>query len=223
MLMEIDKRMRRFVAEFTRGRFPGLYSTLDEPLEVPVQAAAYRLAVQKYMQPGDRVLDVGFGLGYGLRILAQKAESLTGIDIDQKAVSAAASLSKTIPNLEIMQYDGTHIPYPDKCFNIVTCIDVVEHVPDYLGFINELIRVSNRVVVLSTPNRRLENTLPDGKPKNFWHLREWSFDELAQILNKSRAARWEANFINGSWGGPFTYSSDVQPDTQALAPALLCA
>ena len=221
MAVGIGGKVRRFIAGVFQGRFPWLYSTQDHPVEVPVQVAAYQLATRKYMQPTDRVLDVGFGLGYGLRIMAEKAKELRGIEIDRRAVSHAHRLLSEVPKVcELKHYDGYNIPYDTNTFDVVTCIDVIEHVPDYVRFLSEMVRVSRRVVLLSTPNRRPENTRSDGKPKNRWHLREWTPEELAKILAESPAHHWEWNFVNGPFAGPFTYYSEPKSDTQALAPAL---
>ena len=57
----IGRRLRVRIAGLFPGRMPGLYSTLDHPVEVPVQVAAYNLALRKYLRHGDRVLDLGFG------------------------------------------------------------------------------------------------------------------------------------------------------------------
>ena len=90
---------------------------------------------------------------------------------------------------DVLHYNGINIPFFDREFDIVTCIDVLEHVPNYIGLIEEMIRVSDRFVVISTPNFRLEYTLSNGKPRNRWHLREWSFDEFASILTDSKISK----------------------------------
>ena len=218
----IDRRWRRIVAQRFRGWFPGLYSTLDNPQEVPVQAAAYRLAADKYLRPGDHVLDVGFGLGFGLRILSEKAETVAGIEIDRKAVShARRALAEHSKIRELRQYDGRTIPYPANSFDVVTCVDVIEHVPDYAGLLAEMVRVSRRTVAVSTPNRRPENAQADGRPRNLWHLREWSYIELADILSKIDGVRVDWNVLDGPWDGPFETGTDAGSETQALVPALL--
>jgi 2-polyprenyl-3-methyl-5-hydroxy-6-metoxy-1,4-benzoquinol methylase len=222
ILRRISLETRRFIAGRFPGRLPRLYSTLDAPdLRVPVQEAAYWLATRKYIRPGDTILDVGFGLGYGLEIMSEKSGELRGIEIDRKAVSYGQVLQRKVPKvLELRHYDGQNIPYDANAFDIVTCIDVLEHVPNYMHLLNEMLRVSRRVTLLSSPNCRPENTRPDGRPKNRWHLREWSVGELALILDGSSSVHWEWNFINGPWEGPFTYSHESRSDTLALAPAL---
>lgn len=221
MNIYLPLRFRRYLARNFPHWFHSLYSTIDNPIEVPVQVAAYKLVIDHYLQPDDKVLDVGFGLGYGLKMMSDKAVELSGIDIDQAAVKMAKQLLKGGSKIrEVIHYDGMHIPYEDKSFDVVTCIDVIEHVPVYQDFLNELIRVTKRVLVISTPNRRIENTRPDGKPKNYWHIREWSPEEFTDIVGQYKLQSCDWNYINGPWEGPFTYSNEPGKDTQAMTPAL---
>ncbi|ACL17473.1 class I SAM-dependent methyltransferase [Methanosphaerula palustris] len=184
---------------------------------VPVQIEAYFFALNNYLDESAKVLDVGFGLGYGLNILSIKAREAYGVDVDKKTYEyCQQTLVGRNPRLvELNLYDGYHLNYPDNFFNIVTCVDVIEHVVDYSALIEEMVRVSKKGVFISTPNKLPENTNPDGTPKNYWHLREWSFDELAFILSRYQV---EWNFINGCWDGPFTISKKVQNNTMALVP-----
>lgn len=199
---------------------PKTYSTLDALIEVPGQVEAYLLCRDKYLQPSDVVLEVGLGLGYGLNILATKAERLAGIDVDVQAVERGKRIFEGHPRVqEISAYDGKTIPFPDKSFDVVTCVEVIEHVPDYEGFLRELARVARRVVFLTTPNRRPEHTRPDGKPKNYYHLREWSQPELDAILrNLHFRAEW--NYLDGKFEGPFQWNAAVTPETLSLVPAI---
>ena len=108
----------------------------------------------------------------------------------------------------------------------MTCGDVLEHVPDYVAFLREMVRVSSRVVFLSTPNRRPEYTRPDGQPRNRWHLREWTYEELDAeeldaILQAIRGVHVEWSLLDGPWEGPFDCTSTVSEGTMALAPALV--
>ena len=185
---------------------------------VPCQIEAYFLALNKYVCEGAIVLDVGFGLGYGLNILAIKAKSVSGIDVDKKTYDyCQGTVVGRNPKLEsISLYDGYSIAFPDNHFDIITAVDMIEHVEDYDRLIKEMLRVVKKGVFISTPNRRPEFTNPDGTPKNYWHLREWSFDELDVILQKFGDVEW--NFLNGAFEGPFTLSQIVQEDTLVLSP-----
>jgi SAM-dependent methyltransferase len=201
---------------------PKSYTTTANPVEVPVQKEAYFLALNNYVEDGDRVLDVGCGLGYGINLLSIKAKEVVGVDVDQNAIDYCFShIHKKNPKLsELYCFDGYHLPFADRDFDVVTCVDVIEHVEFYLKFIEELIRVSKRVVFFSTPNRRPEYTNPDGTPKNYYHLREWNYIEFNDELRSfNLSIKWQ--FINGAYDGPFLISDAANEKTQAIVPALI--
>lgn len=187
---------------------------------VPCQIEAYFLALNQYLNEKETVLDVGFGLGYGLNILAIKAKSVYGVDVDSKVIDYCRNtiMGRNPRLIKLEKYDGSTLPFPDNQFDLVTCVDVLEHVVDYHHFLNELLRVARKGVFISTPNRRKEYTNPDGTPKNYWHLREWSFGELNEILIKHGKVDW--NFLNGIFEGPFTCSKTLVNNTLTLSPFL---
>ncbi len=200
---------------------PREYSTIVGAWSmVPCQYEAYFLCMNKYIEKKDKVLDVGFGLGYGLNIMSIKAKEVYGIDVDKKVLDFSAEnvLKKNPKVKDLSLYDGYHIDYPDNYFDVVSTVDVLEHVEEYDIFLKELLRISKRGVFISTPNRREEFTNRDGSPKNKWHIREWSYRELNNILRKHGEVEW--NFINGRYKGPFKISSKVVSSTLALSPFL---
>lgn len=198
---------------------PNNYSTIvGVGSVVPVQVEAYFLALNNYVEEDAEVLDVGFGLGYGLNILSIKAKCVNGVDVDAKVLDYC---KKTIvgrnPRLNNLDtYDGYNLPFPNDSFDVVTCVDVIEHVEDFNRLIKEMLRVSRKGIFLSTPNRRPEYTNKDGTPKNYWHLREWSFEEFDEIISRFGKVEW--NFINGIYEGPFSISTVPHEMTMALSP-----
>jgi ubiquinone/menaquinone biosynthesis C-methylase UbiE len=188
---------------------------------VPVQIEAYFLALKKYVDENAKILDVGFGLGYGLDILSIKSREVNGVDIDVKVLNYCTNtLVGKNPRLKILKiFDGYNLPFPDNTFDLVTCFDVIEHVEDYYRLIKDMLRVSRKGVFLSTPNRRPEYTNKDGSPKNYWHLRGWNFEEFDQIIRKFGRIGW--NFIKGSLEGPYTISTEINQDTFAFHPLSL--
>jgi len=200
---------------------PKKYSTIvGVGSVVPVQIEAYFLALNKYVDENAKILDVGFGLGYGLNILSIKSREVNGVDVDVKVLDYCTNtIVGKNPRLKTLKiFDGYNLPFSDDTFDVVTCVDVIEHVEDYSRLIKEMLRVSKKGVFLSTPNRRPEYTNKDGSPKNYWHLREWSFEEFDQIVRKFGRIEW--NFINGPYDGPFTSSTEIYQDTLALSPMI---
>lgn len=198
---------------------PKNYSTIvGKGSVVPCQIEAYFLALNKYVNEKAKILDVGFGLGYGLNILAIKASEVNGVDVDQKVYEYCKdTIVGRNPRLNHLSvYDGYHLDFPDNYFDVITCVDVIEHVEDYERFLLEMLRITKKGVFISTPNRRPEFTNTDGTPKNYWHLREWSFEEFDSIIQKYGRVDW--NFLNGPWDGPFTISESIQENSIALSP-----
>lgn len=217
------KKLRYYIASTFRGKFTALYSTTDNPTEVPVQMEAYELALDKYIKSGDILLDVGFGAGHGLLKAYERGIQVHGLEVDKKAYRRFLEIifkSNLSSKVKIDLFDGKKIPFPNESFDVLTCIDVIEHVADYLSFIQELIRVSKTCVVLSTPVRRPEFTRADGKPLNYWHLREWSYEELDLILKNIQGITIEWNFINGPFEGPFSISPAITQDSLAMVPVV---
>lgn len=190
--------------------------------EVPCQKETYFYILNTFVREGDSVLDVGMGAGYGMNLLSIKAREVTGIDVDKKSYEhcKATVLGKNPKVKTIKLYDGSKLPFQDNTFDVISCVDVIEHVKDYDKFIDELLRVTKRVVVFGTPNRRPEYTNPDGTPTNHWHLREWSFEEFDEIAKRhTKNVKW--TFIDGPWEGPFELKKRVNKNTLVLVPALI--
>ena len=76
-----------------------------------------------------RGLDLGCGHGWYAVDLARRGYHMTGIDLSrgQVAQAQAYATEQDIP-LELVTYDGKHIPYPDTSFDFVYCINVLHHV-----------------------------------------------------------------------------------------------
>jgi len=188
---------------------------------VPCQVECYLLCREKYLKPTDTVLDVGFGLGYGLQIMAAKVEKLLGVEVDVRAVDRARRIFAGHPRVaSILIYDGVRLPLQDKSVDVITCVEILEHVEAYKNLLLEMARVARRAVFISTPNQRPENTLPSGRPKNYWHLREWTKAELEAILIEL-GLKSEWNFLNGPFQGPFNWTKYMTESTFSLVPVVL--
>lgn len=129
---------------------------------------------------GKKVLEIGFGEGYGTYSLAETAREITGIDVSSALVEHARSKYQK-ENLYFLKYDGGRLPFPDGSFEVALNSQVVEHVKDYMGFIKELYRVlkPGGVALVATPNRMM---MIDGV--NPYHYKEFSAKELDTALRK---------------------------------------
>lgn len=72
---------------------PKKYSTIvGAGSVISIQIDAYFLALNKYVDENAKILDVGFGLGYGLNILSIKSRKVNGVDVDEKVLDYAPIL-----------------------------------------------------------------------------------------------------------------------------------
>ena len=136
---------------------------------------------------GNIVLDAGCGTGVGTQILGREARFVWGIDVNAKNIEYAKQMfgSRTI---RFDTIDLTNPPNRERSkFHAIVCIDVIEHINDYqkaLDTLKTFFRPGITKLWISTPNREHEK-LDKDKPKNEFHVREWSPGEYYDILTKN--------------------------------------
>jgi SAM-dependent methyltransferase len=105
-----------------RGRREILFRVLDH--ELPQS------------QPGQRrILDVGCGTGALTQRLAAYGD-VQGLDTDAEAIRFCR-----LRGMENVQQASVPFPFEDGGFDLVTALDVLEHVPDDRGMLDEIHRV----------------------------------------------------------------------------------
>jgi len=91
---------------------------------------------------GLKALDVGCGGGFSCEFMAQRGVVVSGIDQSAKCIAKAQEHAK-ISGFEIDYQQGfaENIPYCDNTFDVVTCVDVLEHVTNFHKTISEIYRI----------------------------------------------------------------------------------
>jgi len=136
--------------------------------------SAYHLA--KPFIKGD-LLELGCGEGRGVELLAPLADSYIGID---KIQSVIDHLVEKYPDYEFMSGVFPPFPFEDNSFDTIVTFQVIEHVKNDAGFIEEIHRVlkPGGQALITTPNIKM--TLS----RNPWHEREYTGDELTALSKK---------------------------------------
>ena len=129
-------------------------ATVDRSQAFPELALAERKRLAlRWIPAGARaLLDAGCSWGYATRFFAARAASVAGIDLDAEAVAVAR---ERYPSIDFQAAPLEAIPHPDEAFDVVLCLDVLEHVSDEQRSLDELFRVlrPDGVLILTTPHR----------------------------------------------------------------------
>lgn len=128
------------------------------------------------------VLDIACGTGYGSALLSEVAKSVTGIDLSEDAISNAADSYKK-DNLKYTVANCYALPFDSASFDAVVANEMIEHVQDHDGLLEEAKRVlrPNGIVLISTPNKPIYNRY---KPPNVFHVSEMNQREFSELIER---------------------------------------
>ena len=109
---------------------------------------------------GKSALDVGCGAGLLCEPLARLGAEVTGVDAAPENVAAAAVHAEGA-GLDIRYMAGELGTFDIGSFDLVTAMEVIEHVADKRAFVSELASrlAPGGLLVLSTPNRTPQSRL----------------------------------------------------------------
>lgn len=141
-----------------------------------------------------RTLDVGCAKGYLVKGLDELGVDAFGIDPSIYAVTEAHPDIQDKIELEIAQ----SIPYPNNTFDVVTCFDVLEHIParDVHKTLKEMLRVSKKWVLLRVVTREVENDKDSShetiRDKDWWNKKIEKADGVVENTEKyvDRSVWW---------------------------------
>jgi len=113
-----------------------------------------RDAALGHMPPGARVLDVGCGGGDNLRYIFREQASFVGLEYSESTARVAQKI--LAGRAEIRTGSATALHFEDDTFDLVVCIEVLEHIADAEKACTEIARVmkSRGALILSLPFRR---------------------------------------------------------------------
>lgn len=150
----------------------------------------YRLQVTDYIArflPSGplKIVDVGSGDGYlGAVLQAYRPNTVViGVETQRREL--------TRPGFEPVIYDGLHLPFPDRSFDVAIVTNVLHHADDQLAVLAEACRVTRRRVIVKD---HLANGMLDRLKIGFLDIlgnRRFGADTQGDYLDR---AQWTAMF-----------------------------
>lgn len=173
----------------------------------------------RFITKADKLLDVGCGEGIIQYFIGDKVKNLYGIDNSKSELRRAEARGFITKQVN---FDSEKFPFMDSFFDVVTCLDVIEHVKNpkfLLGEIHRVLRPDGKLII-STPNirfwdhifklifkGRFPKTSEDLKLYDGGHIHFFTFSDLRCLVNKvGFGVLREEGIINKSkrgWKGRF--------------------
>jgi ubiquinone/menaquinone biosynthesis C-methylase UbiE len=161
-------------AAFVRGRLPFANGSPEELIE---QGLAHGLRLHKFKRDSElprvrvvlgalrgiaptTLLDVGSGRGTFLwpLLAAMPYLDVASIDLSERRASDVDAVRRGgFPNLKAARADARALAFADDAFDVVTMLEVLEHMERPADAIRESVRVARRFAVVSVPSKEDDN------------------------------------------------------------------
>ena len=135
------------------------------------------------------ILEVGCGEGILLKQLERglQCRNFTAVDIDDQEIRCAV---ENAPFAKLSLADVHALPFPDRCFDLTVCCEVLEHVEKPALACAEIFRAGRDMFLFSVPNEPLWRVLnvlrlaylpTFGNPPQ--HVNHWSTTSFPRFLS----------------------------------------
>lgn len=144
----------------------------------------------KAVQP-ESLLDVGSGRGVFLFPFMRQFPwtQVTSLDLLPHRVEFLNALREGgVENLTALQQDLCCWDAQDKSFDVVTLLEVLEHIPDVGAAIRAAVRLARRYVVVTVPSK------PDDNPE---HIHLLTRERLTELFAAAGCTRLQFDGVNG--------------------------
>lgn len=143
---------------------------------------------------GGKILDIGSADGTFTKIILDrsKADKVVGIDVLKGSVSFAKRRFARSKKMSFSVADAHDLPFDDKTFDVVSCLETMEHVEDPDRVISEMRRVlkdSGYALILIPAENILFRffvwplwTLWRGRIWRGTHLHQFTADQILRLL-----------------------------------------
>lgn len=189
----MDRYFTDLATAFVRGRLSQRNATVQDGLDAGLRLHKFKvnselprvqriLGILRGLAPAN-LLDVGSGRGTFLwPLLATFPElHVTAIESSERRSSDLAAVRRGgIERLNVVRMDAERPAFAPRAFDVVTMLEVLEHLENPQQALDGLIAIARRFVLLTVPS------VPDENPE---HLHLFSPDELREMARIAGAPR----------------------------------
>ena len=139
----------------------------------------------------ESLLDVGSGRGVFLFpfLNAFPGVPVTSVDLLDYRVEFLTDIRRGgVERLTALEQDFCQWNAPDKSFDVVTLLEVLEHIPDVAAAVRAAVRLARRYVVVTVPSK------PDDNPE---HIHLLTKDVLTQLFADAGCTRLRFDGVTG--------------------------
>jgi arsenite methyltransferase len=134
--------------------------------------------------PGERILDIGCGLGFYLTELAAEVGpegSVAGLDRSEPMLAYAEQKAVDVPNVSLAVGEATDLPFDDASFDAAISVQVLEYVAELdtaLAELHRVVRPGGRIVLWDVD----------------WTALAWHSEDPARM--RDALASWDAHLAH---------------------------
>jgi len=127
------------------------------------------------------LLDVGPGRGRSLWPIAYALPqtNITCIDKSKWRCEVIGAVHKGgVHRITIFNVDASNIPFKSNSFDVVSALEVIEHIPNAQNALIEVARVARNFIIISVPSK------PDNNPDHVHFFTKEKFEDLLDKIEK---------------------------------------
>lgn len=152
------------------------------PFEWP-NIVALNKAINQFIDKEKSIVTIGAGTGTFEWHAADKHPNIKFVssEFDKECVEWCKN-NRSKDNITYTSLGIKELLLEYKKFDLVVCVDVIEHISDYPSFLNSFSSLADRAII-TTPNKSRDfESYTANSPIYYQHVREWTAGELYWVL-----------------------------------------
>lgn len=154
----------------------------------------------------ESILDVGCGNGLFINQLMNDIQGYKALKKVSVVDRSYTALNKVREGVEKKQSDISTLPFADCTFDVVTCLEVIEHLPieTYINGLEEIFRVAKSAIIIAVPfEEDLKSSLvtcsncqtsynPD------FHMRSFDKQKISNLFNEKNVKLKSIGYVGST-------------------------